>query len=191
MKGRHAFCPKSGAQLSDEVHYDETGRALRHGVGDDHAAKTQPNGELTNGALRSSKVAIFNYFRRCHQRHRDADSSLYPKAAIALSRLKRAASGDVAWDMYVWLALGERLDQRGFDVHWMNAHVELRCPRCGGRLKFEEVADDGVVATCGTDCTNDDGDHLDEIRQTVVDLYEGAFGTDARDVPMTDELTLL
>ena len=191
MKGHNAFCPKSGAQLSEEVHYDENGRALRHGVDDDHTARTRPEGELTNGALRSSKVAIFNYFRRCHQRHQDIDSSLYSKVAVALSRLKRTASNDAAWDMYVWLALGERLARRGFDVHWMNAHVELRCPRCGGRLKFEESACDDVVAACGTDCANDGGDRLAEIRETVVDLYEGAFAGDARDAPTTDDLTLV
>ena len=191
MKGRNAFCPKSGAQLSEEVHYDETGRALRHGIKDDQTTKTQPTGELTNGALRSSKVAIFNYFRRCHQRHHDADSPLYSKTAIALSRLKRTASGHEAWDMYIWLALGERLDQRGFDVEWMNAHIELRCPHCNGQLKFSEPTCNGVSATCGTNCTGDDNDCLVEIRETVINLYEKAFGTDTQDTLTPDELTLL
>lgn len=188
MKGHYAFCPKSGAPLSETVHYDEVGRPLRHAVSDGHVAKTEPSGELTNGALRSSKVAVFNYFRRCHQRHHDDDGQLYSKTAVALSRLKRAASGTTEWDMYVWFALGERLAERGFDVGWMNAHIEPRCPHCAGRLSYDQFGADAITARCGTNCTGDDADRLTEIRADVVDLYDAAF---AADPPEPDELVLL
>lgn len=191
MKGHHAFCPKSGAPLSEDVHYDEIGRSLRHAVADDQPTQTQSDGELTNGALRSSKVAVFNYFRRSHQRHHEEDARLYTKAAVALSRLKRTASGKSEWDMYVWYALGERLARRGFDVKWMNVHIEPRCPECAGKLKFQQFSAEGVTAFCGTNCADDNADRLAEIRETVVDLYCTAFVVEGPDVPTVDDLELL
>lgn len=189
MKGEFAFCPKSGAPLSEDVHYDEFGRPKRHGVRDDHPAKTQPDGELTNGALRSSRVAVFNHFRRCHRRHRECDGQLYSKAALGLTRLKQTASGTEEWDVMIWYALGEWLSRSGYDASWMNAHAEPRCPGCGGKLKYERLGDDSLVARCGVDCSGDGSDRLAELRETVADLYARAFpDADAVD---SDELRLL
>lgn len=189
MKGEHAFCPRTGAPLSNEVHYDEFGRPVRHATRDGHAAKTQPEGELTNGALRSSRIAIFNYFRRCHRRQHGHDEALYSDASLALMRLKQTASGTASWDINVWYALGERLVRSGHDVQWMTAYVGLRCPDCSGRLKFERAGESGVRARCGVDCSGDEADRLDEIRETVADLYSRAFH-DAETVD-ADELRLL
>lgn len=191
MKGNYAFCPKSGAPLSKELHYDDEGRPRRCVESDENSAVRSPDGELTNGSLRSSKVAVFNHFRRRHQRHHGTDSRLYSKATLALRRLKRTANGREAWDMYVWYALAERLDRLGFDVRWMSAHVEPRCPRCAGRLKYERTAADELVARCGTDCTDDRSDRLAEIRETVVGLYGRAFEDDTSERPSVDDLEYL
>lgn len=189
MKGKYAFCPKSGAPLSEEVHYDELGRPRRVPERDGHEGSTQPEGELTNGSLRSSRIALFNHFRRCHRRHAESDSALYSKAALGVARLKRSATGNQAWDMYVWYALGEWLERSDYDVAWMNAHVEPRCPDCSGRLAYEELSDGTVRAQCGTDCTDDDADRLAQIRRTVTRLYADAFTDD--EVPDEDDLALL
>ncbi len=191
MKGDYAFCPKSGAPLSEEIHYDELGHAHRHVLGDDTHVEQQQDGELTNGSLRSSKTALFNYFRRCHDDRREPNSKLYSRAALALSRLKRTASGTEEWDMYVWFALAERLEVHGFDACWMNAHIEPRCPQCAGRLKYERLVGDELVARCGTNCTTDSRDRLAEIRETVVDLYGRAFTVESSDALSEDDLVLL
>jgi hypothetical protein len=162
---------------------------VRHATRDGHTAETQPDGELTNGELRSSRVALFNYFRRCHRQRRDHEETLYSDAALALSRLKQAASGTASWDINVWYALGERLARSGHDVQWMNAYVGLRCPDCGGKLKYERVGTDVVVARCGVDCADDGTDRLDEIRETIADLYTRAF-CDAEQLG-ADDLRLL
>lgn len=175
MKGEYAFCPKSGARLSEEIHYDEFGRGLRTPVRDDHTAGTEPDGELTNGSHRSSRVALFNHFRRCHEQHGDSSCELYSKTALALTRLKRTASDHQSWDMYVWFALGQRLADLGNEVQWMNSHVEPRCPDCAGRLKYDATVDGTLSARCGTDCTGSGSDKLEEIRETVADLYVRAF----------------
>jgi hypothetical protein len=134
---------------------------------------------------------VFNYFRRCHQRYHETNPRLYSKVTLALRRLKRTATGREAWDMHVWYALAERLDRLGFDVQWMNAHVEPRCPRCAGRLKYERTTTDELVGRCGTDCTDDRSDRLDEIREIVVDLYGRAFEVDASEHPSVDDLDFL
>lgn len=186
MKGEYAFCPKSGARLSEEIHYDEFGRGLRTPVRDADSG-TQPEGELTNGSIRSSRVALFNHFRRCHERHGDSSCELYSKTALAFTRLKRAARGRESWDMYVWFALGQRLADEGYEVQWMNTHVEPRCPDCAGRLKYDATVEKTLRARCGTDCTGCGGDKLEAIRATVADLYVRAFENATR----PDEFALL
>lgn len=180
MKGPYAFCPKSGAPLSKELHYDEFGRGLHHPERDGHAGGTQPDGELTNGALRSSRIAIFNHFRNCHRRKHGVDDDLYSKAAVGLTRLKRAASGRTAWDLYVWYALGEWLARSEHEVTWMSAHVEPRCPDCAGELKYKRGVDDALLAYCAVNCTGSSADRLEEIRERVADLYGRAFTDDER-----------
>lgn len=173
MKGPHAFCPKTGASLSSDRHYDADGRYRRHPVDDGDAAPS-PDGELTNGERRSSTVALFGRFRRCHRRHRDPDDDLYRTAALALRRLKRATTADDAWDLYVWSALGEYLARDGHDVEWMAAHVEPRCPGCHGRLRYDRCGD-ALHARCATDCGGCGPDALATIRDRVAALYGRAF----------------
>lgn len=187
MKGEYAFCPQSGAPLSEEVHYDDRGRAQRVPVYDDFPGRT-PDGELTNGSLRSARVALFNHFRRSYRRHHDEDDgSLFSKAALGLTRLKRAAEGDTEWDVYVWYALAEWLREE-YDVRWMHAHVEPRCPDCAGQLQYESLGDGDYRATCATTCAGHHGDSLATIAETVCRLYARAFDDPA---PDADELLLV
>ena len=172
MIDEHAFCPRSGAPLSDEKHYDERGHARRapEELNDEPTIQ-----ELTNGERRSSRRALLVHFRRCHGRHADPDSTLYRTASLALYRLKRTAHGTVDRDVYVWYALAERLAREGFDAGWMHAHVEPRCPRCHGKLKYGRTPDGGLRARCGARCSDGRSDALREVRETVADLYTRAF----------------
>ncbi|WP_227378351.1 hypothetical protein [Haladaptatus halobius] len=175
MKGPHAFCPKTGAPLTEEKHYDERGRSQRVPLQDRSQTEDSSNGELTNGSLRSSKRALLNYFRRCHKYHHEPDQRLYRKAAVGLSRLKRAANGKNEWDIYIWFALGEWLAREGFETKWMKAHTELRCPHCAGNLKYMEFHGGEIIAKCGTNCTDDRADRLNYIREIILELYLDAF----------------
>ncbi|GAA0200078.1 hypothetical protein GCM10009000_012670 [Halobacterium noricense] len=134
---------------------------------------------------------MFNYFRRCHGSRGETDSKLYSKVALALNRLKRTTNGHDEWDMYVWFALAERLDWFGFDVRWMNDHIEPRCPQCAGRLKYERLESGRLIALCGTNCTNDRRDRLAEIRETVLSLYVRTYAIDSSEAPSADDLVLL
>lgn len=175
MIGNDAFCPKSGATLSDDQHYDQQGRGKRAVEATENAEELGVVGELTAGATRSSPTALLTYFQRCHQRYHEAeDEDLYSKASLALRRLKRAASGDQEKDVHVWHALAYRLDACGYDVDWMHSHAEIRCPHCHGQLRFRDLGDD-VAARCATNCTDRRADHLTTIRETVASLYEAAF----------------
>lgn len=175
MLGTDAFCPKSGAPLSDKKHYDDQGHGKRAVLSDEHLGETLSVGELTNGAVRSTKTALFNYFRRCHQRHHEPDNTLYRKASLVFTRLKRAATGKQEYDVHLWYAARERLRRAGHETSWMRAHAVLRCPHCHGRLKYEEFVGDDLIAHCGTNCTNDHADQLTEIRELLADLYTQAF----------------
>ncbi len=177
MIGNDSFCPKSGAPLSEKQHYDEGGRPRRAVRLEGPSGDVAMDGELTNGAVRSARTALFNHFKRCHQQHDDADDDLYQRASLALCRLKRTATGTQEWDVYVWYVLEKRLRRIGFETEWMHTHATLRCPYCHGRLGYREVAD-GVVARCGTNCTDDSADRLGEIRRLLADLYATAFPND-------------
>lgn len=174
MIGKDAFCPKTGASLSDQQYYDEEGQPQRVVAADKHSLASQTAGELTNGAVRSSKTALFNRFRDCHQRHYSANDGLYRKAALALSRLKRVADGSTSWDIYVWYALQRRLTEVGYNVEWMHAYVEPRCPHCHGPLQYREYETGGAVARCATGCDSRT-DQLPEIRETIGRLYSRTF----------------
>lgn len=174
MIGKDAFCPKTGVSLSDRRHYDEEGRPQRVVTADEQSLASRTAGEFTSGAVRSSKAALFNRFRDCHQRHDSANDALYRKAALALSRLKGVADGSESWDIYVWYALQRRLTEAGYDVEWMHAHAEPRCPHCHGPLRYKEHDTDDVIARCATGCGTK-MDQLPEIRKTIARLYSGAF----------------
>mgnify|MGYP006993518559 CR=1 FL=1 len=184
MIGTDPFCPKSGAPLSRDRHYDEAGRGKRAVTATDRSSARGTVGELTNGAVRSARTALLTYFKRCHRRHAEADDELYRRGSVALRRLKSAASGRQEWDVHVWFALKHRLASAGHEVEWMNDHATLRCPACAGRLRYRRTPGD-VVATCGTDCDDSGGDALAGIREVVASLYASAF---AADPPDTDEI---
>ncbi|WP_339104145.1 hypothetical protein [Haloterrigena salinisoli] len=188
MIGEHAFCPTSGASLSREVHYDERGRPERVPLSDDLSPNAALEAPLTTGKRRSSRRALLTYFRRCHRRHAEADDDLYRRAALALGRLKRTATGRQERDVIVWLALGDRLARDGFDVDWMGAHVEPRCPECSGRLTYAEGAD-GPVARCGGSCCESRIDRLATIRETVRSLLAKTYPEDS--TPDPDALAVL
>lgn len=175
MIGEDAFCPKTGAPLSKEADFDDRGRPRRTVLADERSLASQSAGELSNGAVRSSKSALFNRFRNCHTRHYEADDALYRKAALGLCRLKGVAEGNEAWDVHIWYALQRRLSEVDYDTEWMDVHVEPRCPRCHGRLKYERYDTGEVSAHCGTRCTGRKVDHLTEIRETIATLYSRAF----------------
>ncbi|MGQ3411981.1 hypothetical protein ACT4ML_06925 [Natrinema sp. LN54] len=188
MIGEHAFCPTSGASLSREVHYDERGRPERVPQSDDLSPNASLDAPLTTGERRSSRRALATHFRRCHRRHADADDELYCRAALSLARLKRAAAGRQGRDVIVWYALAERLARDGFDVDWMSAHAEPRCPDCSGRLTYVE-GPDGPIGRCGGSCHGTRADRLETIRDTVCSLFARTFPDDP--TPDTDALTLL
>lgn len=175
MKGSDAFCPKTGAPLSEERHYTDAGFPKRAVLNDEDSTGPEIEGELTTGKLRSSKIALFNYFRRCHQQHYAQDQSLYRKALLELRRLKRTATGNQQWDIHIWYVLEMRLDIAGYDTRWMHSHARLRCPRCSGHLKFRELIPGDVVAHCSTHCTNDNRDQLVEIRELLAELYSRTY----------------
>lgn len=175
MIGTNAFCPKTGAPLSDNKHYDDQGHGRRAVLFDDGVEATSSVSELTNGAIRSTKVAVFNHFRRCHQRHHEPDDALYRKASLAFTRLKRVANGKQGWDIHLWYAAKVRLQKAGYDTAWMHAHTTPRCPHCHGRLKYRDCIDGQLIARCGTTCTNTTTDQLTEIRELLADLYAQAF----------------
>ncbi|MCU4741678.1 hypothetical protein OB955_17240 [Halobacteria archaeon AArc-m2/3/4] len=211
MIGEHAFCPTSGASLSREIHYDEHGRPERAPRSEDLTPKDALEAPLTTGERRSSKRALSTYFQRCHRRHvgsarnepedggersidendveaeDDDESDLYRHAALALTRLKRTATGRQERDVIVWYALRERLARDGFDVAWMTAHVEPRCPDCGSQLVYV-TGPDRPLGRCPTSCTGDRRDRLRTIRTTVVALFERTYPETTLE---TDALTLL
>lgn len=174
MIGNNAFCPKTGAQLSNENCYDDQGNSYRTTQADEFAPDSHLSGEFTNGAVQSSKSALFNRFRRCHQRHLESNAKLYRKAALSLDRLTRTASGKQGWDIYIWYALQRRLSNAGFEVDWMHTYVEPRCPNCHGQLAYERYDNGDVRAECGTRCSGPT-DELPVIRETIADLYSQAF----------------
>lgn len=183
MIGNHAFCGRSGAPLSEETYYDDGGNRRRFVLA--RECDDECTGELTTGEVRSSARALVTYFRRSHRTEREYDPELYRRAALAVRRLKRAAGGTQEADRHVWFALRHRLERTGHDADWMIDYVDLRCPDCHGRLRFERDRSGDVVARCGTNCDGRSTDRVDRVRETVVSLYADAF--DDRP-PEVDEL---
>lgn len=196
MRGPNAFCPGSGAPLSERRHH-RAGRPQRHSTSGD----VEYGGVLTNGELVSSRTALLRYFEDCHGRHAGADDpsdqgsgtddagdrhagtddsgdrdgpddALYRAAATALVRLKRVDGKH--WDVWVWVALQECLARRGFDVDWMAGHATARCPRCAGRLRWERGPTDEPRPRCVGTCDADAG-LLDALHEEVRTLYARAF----------------
>lgn len=173
MIGDDPFCPKSGAPLSSDKHYDHRGRCKRAVSDTDVASSVGSCGELTSGSVRSSKTALIVYFRRAHARHFGEDGELYRRGALALKRLLKANSHQPL-DIVVWYALQQRLAVLGYETGWMDSHGELHCPRCYGRLRFQRSGG-ALIARCGTNCDGRHTDMLAELREAVVELYSEAF----------------
>lgn len=176
MRGDFAFCPKTGARLSEKRYYRKSGPPLRVPVADEYVPAEAIDGELTAGAVCSSHRALLTHFRRTHGFYRSPDDDLYRTVALRLRELKRAASGPQSSDMVVWLALHDRLSASGVDVDWMLGHVEFRCPHCHGRLKYRQPDPETIHAECATDCTDDTTERLAEIEGLATDLARNAFG---------------
>ena len=184
MIGDLAFCPKTGARLSEERYYRADGPPLRVPVDDEYVSAEEIDGELTAGAVCSSRRALLTHFRRTHQYYRRPDDELYRTVALRLRELKRTASGPHSPDMVVWLALHDHLDTTGIDADWMLGHVELRCPRCHGRLKYEQHDPETIHAECATNCTDDNADRLAEIERLASELARDALDrTDVEEGP--------
>jgi hypothetical protein len=186
MIGTTAFCPKTGAQLSEQRYYDEHGRALCVPVSDELVDETELDGELTTGAIRSSQRALLVHFRRTHQFYRPENADLYRNVALWLRRLKQAASGLQTTDMIVWLALSARLREEKYDAAWMVGHVPLRCPRCHGHLTYDQLSSDSLYAECATNCTDDHADRLSEIEDLAAGLYAQAFACEIEEVEVLE-----
>lgn len=163
MKGDFRFSPTTGEELSQERH--KPGQIpFRESLAGD--------GELTNGVLTSSPKALLEYFQRCHQRMHEADDALYRAMALGVRQLKSKTD---AWDVWVWYALAEYLTRKGYDVAWMLAFTEPRCPRCGSRIKFEPSEVGFAKAGCASHCGKDSNDRTIEIRDRIEEVYETAF----------------
>ncbi|EMA41201.1 hypothetical protein [Halococcus hamelinensis] len=175
MIGDLAFCPKTGARLSEKRYYRAEGPPLRIPVDDEYVPADAIDGELTAGAVCSSRRALLTHFRRTHQYDHRPNDELYRTVALRLRDLKRAANGPQSSDMVVWLALHDHLDAAGIDVDWMLGHVELRCPRCHGRLKYHQIDTGTVHAECATNCTDDNADRLAEVERLASELVRDAL----------------
>jgi len=176
MKGKHAFCPRTGASLSsDDEHVSppEPAETTAHGfLPADvaastltlHAPQIQPergddvmDAPLTGGAKHSNAKALTRRFRECYeQHHTTTPSQLMVAAANAIRTLKKTRTE--AADSTVWYALAEHLHREGYDVEWMFNHVEPACPGCGSVLTWERAdaeleADRGaVLGRCASNC---------------------------------------
>lgn len=186
MIGTTAFCPKTGAQLSEQRYYDDYGRALRVPVSDKFVDETELDGELIAGAIQSSQRALLVHFRRTHQFYRPENADLYRNVALWLRRLKQAASGPQTPDMIIWLALSARMREEKYDTAWMVGHVPLRCPRCHGHLAYDQVGSDSLYAECATNCTDDHADRLSEIEDLATGLCTQAFDHEIEQVEVLE-----
>lgn len=131
--------------------------------------------EFINGAARSSIQALVCHFRQCHQRYHAKNRRLYWAVSLAFTRLKWTASGAEQRDMYIWYALAERLAREGYNPEWMYVHVEPRCPRCLGKLIYDQLDTNRLTARCRVNCTDDNANCMVEIRETIAELYSQAF----------------
>lgn len=173
MKGTYAFDPVSGADLSEETHYIDSGIKLRAPIDESVDDSWTCDGALTSGELVSSCSALIAYFRRCRDRVR-APESIDSKAALAIRRCK---AGSDAWDEWVWYATAERLARRGVDAVWMLAFCDPRCPRCSSRVRIEPAVGYPRI-DCGANCGADSSDRSIEIYDRILDVYNAGFAGD-------------
>jgi hypothetical protein len=181
MRGPQAFCPSTGAPLSDER---ERPQLYRPGASPVRAPKPDDFGEapttpLSRGANYSSTAALKRYFRRSYATHAPTDDgTVVRQAAAAIERLKEPET-DVH-DDHLWFALAERLhrkyDYSAAALSWMWACVDLGCPHCYGVVTEEWRASEGEIQRkCAINCT-DDNRYVDgEIRESIEEAYNKSF----------------
>ncbi|ELZ84442.1 hypothetical protein C453_12886 [Haloferax elongans ATCC BAA-1513] len=137
MRGTCKFDPSSGAALG-ETQYLPDGTTGREVVSDPWGVHwtAAREGALTHGEHRSSTTALTSYFRRVQREVRggDEDASLTRAASLAIRRVKAAATDEL--DTFVWLAVAERLAEKGHWTAWMLNHYVPRCPHCHSEAKF-------------------------------------------------------
>ncbi|WP_273835157.1 hypothetical protein [Halococcus sp. PRR34] len=181
MRGKHAFCPSSGALLADER---ERPQEYRPGASPVRAPEPDEINEIliepySRGANHSSASALVGYFRRMRKRHApEADPTIARQAALAIQRLKEPE--DDVHDDYLWYALAERLhrhdDYTQDALDWLWQCVELSCPHCFGPITDEPViVEDAVHSKCAINCTDDNRYVDDEIRERMLEAYNEAF----------------
>ena len=181
VKGPDAFCPKSGAPLSDDRHPDERRRPHREPESDECA-------ELSTGAVRSSTDALIAFFRRSHRdSSRDLDRPLLRKAARHLRTLKSESD---ARDEWIWYALCEKLHREDFEVAWMRYHVHLVCPYCGSEPKWEPAPCGDLLPKCAVNCTDSSEYVLHEARERIRTAYNAAWGDTPADHIDSGELRI-
>lgn len=167
MKGPHAICPETGADLSQERHPDE--RRIQY-----REPETDDSDILSTGETHSSRLALARFFDRNHREYADDLEDGAPcRAGIHLRALK---SETEARDEWVWYALCEKLHREGFDVAWMRmADVVLVCPHCGSWLKYRPAPKDELLPKCGTNCNDTDEFVFGDIKARIRSTYNLAF----------------
>lgn len=165
MKGPHAICAETGADLSEDRHPDE------HGI-PEREPETRDHDVLSNGATHSSRLALLRFFRRKHAALADDPGDDAP--ARAARYLRALKSETDARDEWVWYALAERLHRDGFDIAWMRmADVVLVCPHCSSWLTYRPSPSGDILPKCGATCTDD---YLfGDIREVLRATYNAAF----------------
>ncbi len=167
MKGPHAICPSSGADLSDDRHPDD--RGIQH-----REPETSDENVLSTGKTHSSRRALMSFFERKHSAlANDAADAVVPTAIRYLRALKSETD---ARDEWIWYALAERLHREGFEVAWMRtADVVLVCPHCGSWLKYRPAPKGDLLPKCGVNCNDRDEFVFGDIRREIRETYNGAF----------------
>lgn len=193
MKLAHAFDPATGTPLSEtRLHATPSGAndhvtvPIRTPV--EHAAVdvdwSKREGTLTNGEIRSDQQGLKGHFRRVHRAVRDEPvPKLDCAAVLAIKRLKAANEDEI--DSFVWLALAERLAEKGYWVAWMLEHFLPRCPECESTLKFRKAvfrADSICASAPSVHGAVDDG-----IRTRTMWAYQNAFEATSFESPTSEE----
>ncbi|WP_135852624.1 hypothetical protein [Halorussus salinus] len=167
MKGPHAICPSSGADLSEDRHPDDRGIPQREPQTPDHDV-------LSTGQTHSSRRALTAFFERTHGEYADdPERTQLPSATRYLRALKSETD---ARDEWVWYALAERLHRDGFNVGWMRmADVVLVCPHCGSWLKYRPAPKGELLPKCGVNCRDRDEFVFGDIRREIRETFTAAF----------------
>ena len=193
MRGKHAFEPSTGALLADQRErpgYLPTHAPIRAPEPDQfNEAPTEP---YSCGANFSSSSALIGYFRRMHDQHTpDPNPTMDRQAALAIKRLKEPES-DIH-DDYCWFAIAERLlrhdDYSRDELGWMHSCVQVGCPSCYSKLKWEQDIHGRALGKCSKHCETAGMYVNDQIREIIRERYNRVFRPG--DLPPIDSLRFL